>query len=134
MCAGLRIGSGKSIVDNIHSGGCVCELDKETGTVIGPGYNLLGESFVRHPVTKVMIPGIKVPQWDKVLQTVKKAALISPHLGHSAWDVAVSEAEMSLIEANEQGNFDLVQCCSQRGFKKDYLLAMKGKTAGLFKL
>lgn len=134
MCAGLRIGSGKSIVDNIHSGGCVCELDKETGTVIGPGYNLLGERFVRHPVTKVMIPGIKVPLWNKVLQNVKKAALVSPHLGHCAWDVAVSEAEISLIEANEQGNFDLIQCCSQRGFKKDYVLAMKGKTAGLFKL
>lgn len=134
MCAGLRIGSGKSIVDNIHSGGCVCELDKASGTIIGPGYNLLGEKFIRHPFTNVMITGIKVPQWGKVLLTIKEAALVPPHLGHCAWDVAVSEKEISLIEANEQGNFDLIQCCSQRGCKKDYLLVMEGKTNKLFKL
>lgn len=134
MCAGVRIGGGKGIVDNIHSGGMVCELDKATGTIIGPGYNLKGERFVQHPVTGILLPGLVVPQWNRVLETVKKAAMVTPNIGHSAWDVAVSETDITLIEANEQGNFDLIQCCSQRGCKKDYLKVINGYTEGLMKL
>lgn len=134
MCAGVRIGGGKGIVDNIHAGGMVCELEKETGTVIGPGYNLKGDRFVHHPVSGVLLPGLVVPQWSRVLDTIKKAAMVTPNIGHSAWDVAVSETNITLIEANEQGNFDLIQSCSQRGCKKDYLKVIKGNTEGLMKL
>ena len=131
MAAGVRIGGGRSIVDNIHSGGMVCELDKKTGTIIGPGYNLRGERFVYHPVTGKLLPGTVVPQWETVLLTIKRAAMVTPNLGHSAWDVAVSEAEVSLIEANEQGNFDLIQCCCQRGCKSDYLKVINHNPDGL---
>lgn len=134
MCAGVRIGGGNSVVDNIHSGGMVCELEKHTGIIIGPGYNLLGERFVHHPVSGVLLPGLMVPQWYKVLEIIKKAAMVSPNIGHSAWDVAVSETDVTLIEANEQGNFDLIQSCGQRGCKKDYLKVITGDTAGLMKL
>lgn len=134
MGAGLRIGGGKAIVDNIHAGGMVCELDLETGTVIGPGYNLMGDKFAWHPVTKVLIPGLVVPQWKNVLKIIKKAALINPNLAHSAWDVAVSETEICLIEANEQGNFDLLQSATQRGFKEDYKKALNGEWHKLLKI
>ena len=134
MCAGVRIGGGDGIVDNIHSGGMVCELEKDTGTIIGPGYNLRGERFVRHPKTGKLLPGAVVPQWNKVLETVKIAATVTPNLGHCAWDVAVSETDVTLIEANEQGNFDLIQCCCQRGCKKDYLKVMDNKPDGLMVL
>lgn len=134
MCAGVRIGGGKGVVDNIHSGGMVCELEKETGTIIGPGYNLLGEKFVHHPVSGILLPGLVVPNWDKVLKVIREAAMVSPNIGHTAWDVAVSETDVTLIEANEQGNFDLIQSCSQRGCKRDYLKVIKGDTDGLMRL
>lgn len=134
MCAGVRIGGGKGIVDNIHAGGMVCEIEKETGTIIGPGYNLIGHRFVRHPISGVLLPGLVIPQWTKVLDTIKKAAMVTPSIGHSAWDIAVSETDVTLIEANEQGNFDLIQCCSQKGCKKDYLKVINGNTEGLMKL
>ena len=134
MCAGVRIGGGSGVVDNIHAGGMVCELEKETGTIIGPGYNLKGDRFIHHPMTGVLLPGLVVPQWKRVLETIKKAAMVTPNIGHSAWDVAVSETDVTLIEGNEQGNFDLIQCCSQRGCKKDYLKVIKGDTEGLMKL
>lgn len=134
MCAGVRIGGGKDVVDNIHAGGMVCELDKQSGTVVGPGYNLRGDKFVHHPVSGVLLLGLVVPQWKRVLDTVKKAAMVTPNIGHSAWDIAVSETDVTLIEANEQGNFDLIQCCSQRGCKMDYLKVINGNTKGLMKL
>lgn len=120
MYTGVRFGGGNSIVDNIHSGGMVCEIDIETGKVVGPGYNLKNKRFVRHPKTKVFLPGLQIPRWEEVKQTVIEAAMLNPSIGHCAWDVAVSNENVSLIEANEQGNFDLIQSASQRGYKPDY--------------
>lgn len=134
MCAGVRVGGGNSIVDNIHAGGMVCELEKETGVVVGPGWNLLGERFIHHPLTGKLLPGTVVPQWKRVLDTIKRAAMVTPNIGHCAWDVAVSETEITLIEANEQGNFDLIQSCSQSGCKKDYLKVISGHPQGIMKL
>ena len=134
MCAAVRIGGGRSIVDNIHQGGMVCELEKHTGTIVGPGYNLLGQRFVHHPFTGILLPGLIVPQWNKVLDTVKQAAMVTPNLGHCAWDIAVSETDVTLIEANEQGNFDLIQSCSQRGCKRDYLKVINNTPTGLMVL
>lgn len=134
MGAGVRFGGGKGIVDNIHAGGMVCELEKETGTIIGPGYNLRGDRFIHHPISGVLLPGLVVPSWKRVLDTIKRAAMVTPNIGHSAWDVAVSETDVTLIEANEQGNFNLIQSCSQRGCKKDYLKIIKGDTEGLMRL
>lgn len=79
----------------------------------------------------VFLPGLRVPQWNKVLETVKKAALMIPDFGHIAWDIAVSESDVTLIEANEQGNFNLIQCAGGRGYKKDYLRVINGDTGGL---
>ena len=120
MYTGVRFGGGNSIVDNIHSGGMVCEIDPDTGKVVGPGYNLKNYRFVRHPRTKVFLPGLQVPRWQEVKRVVLEAAMLNPSIGHCAWDVAVSEEMVSLIEANDQGNFDLIQSASQRGCKPDY--------------
>lgn len=134
MCAGVRVGGGGSIVDNIHSGGMVCELEKTTGTIIGPGYDLRGNKYIRHPKTGRLLPGTVVPQWDKVLETIREAAMVTPNLGHCAWDVAVSLDDVTLIEANEQGNFDLIQCCGRKGCKSDYLKVINHNDEGLMKL
>ena len=120
MFTGVRFGGGGSIVDNIHSGGMVCEIDMETGRVVGAGWNMKNKRFVSHPKTHVFIPGIKVPRWDEVKEFVVKAAKENTRIGHCAWDVAVSNENISLIEANDQGNFDLIQIASRRGYKPDY--------------
>lgn len=120
MYTGVRFGGGNSIVDNIHCGGMVCEIEQETGKVVGPGYNLKNKRYVRHPKSGYFIPGIQVPRWEEVKRTVLEAAMINPSIGHCAWDVAVSNEKVSLIEANDQGNFDLIQIASQRGYKPDY--------------
>ena len=127
MSCCLRIGGGKECVDNIHSGGMICEVDTESGIIIGPGYNLKGEKTVFHPISKIMLVGIQIPQWQRVINLVKEAAMLYPELGHSAWDIAVGEKDISFIEANEQGNFDAPQTAFQRGFKPDYLPFMNKK-------
>lgn len=127
MACCLRIGGGKACVDNIHSGGMICELDAKTGVVIGPGYNLKGERYFYHPVSNIFLMGIQIPQWSRVIKMVKEAAMVCPNLGHSAWDIAIGNTKIHFIEANEQGNFDAPQTASQRGYKPDYLPYMNNR-------
>lgn len=120
MGAFVRFGGKDSIVDNIHSGGISCMIDVPTGVICRPGVNLKGEEVLFHPATGKLICGIKIPQWDKIIQTVNDAALIHPEIGYTGWDLAVSADAVCLIEANEQGNFDLPQTAMGRGILPDY--------------
>ncbi len=116
----VRFGGGASCVDNIHGGGMCCEIDIESGIIVGLGYDLSGGKFYKHPVSGVYIPGIKIPKWDEVIALIREAASRYPEQGHIAWDVAVSDDKISIIEGNDGGNFDLPQVGMQRGMKKEY--------------
>lgn len=120
MHALVRFGGGASCVDNIHGGGMICEVDALNGTVVGPGYDLMNNRTVYHKMSGKLLLGIQIPQWDRVVTMVKNAALLTPGIGHVAWDIAVSETEVCFIEANEQGNFDAPQCACQKGSKIIY--------------
>lgn len=98
--AGLRTGGGGQVVDNFHHGGTAYPLDLETGVVTGRGIDLDGNAVTRHPVTGHMMPGLQVPHWDQVLDTVRRASLVVPNIGYVGWDLAVTEDGVELIEGN----------------------------------
>lgn len=125
MFAAVRFGGNKEPVDNIHSGGMSCEVDLESGCIVGKGYNLKGDSFTTHPLSGKLIPGVQIPNWEKICETVKAAAQMLPDIGYIGWDVAVSNEEICLIEGNECANIDLPQTCGQRGLKPLYKQYMK---------
>lgn len=125
MFAAIRFGGSKEPVDNIHSGGMSCEIDLYSGKIVGKGYNLRGDSFTRHPLSKKYIPGIQIPNWDMVRKTVTEAAKKCPQIGYIGWDVAVSNERVCLIEGNECANVDLPQTCGQRGLKPLYIKYMR---------
>lgn len=120
MDAFVRFGGSTECVDNIHAGGMVCEIDAKTGDVVGKGYNLMGKETCYHPISGMLLPGIKIPQWSEVVSSIMKAAELIPEIGYLGWDVAVSDDKVCIIEANEVGNLDLVQCGSQNGCLKRY--------------
>ena len=121
----VRFGAPGAFVDNIHGGGMCCEVDKASGIIIAPGYDLQNHRYVRHLGTGCIVVGTQVPQWNKILEVVKEAAALHTEIGYSAWDLAVSDDEITIIEANDQGNFDLPQCALQRGIKADYDAVLK---------
>ncbi len=123
----VRFGGGMACVDNIHSGGMCCEVDEKTGYVIGAGFNLSGDKYIYHPATNKMIPGIKIPNWEEVMRSVTEAAAMFKDQGYVAWDIAVSESKVSIIEGNDGGNFDLPQVCSERGMKEVYAGLLKAR-------
>ena len=133
MNACVRFGAPGSIVDNIHGGGMCCELDAEEGVVVGPGWDKECHRYIRHIATGKLVAGIRVPNWGRVLNMVKEAAMLHTEIGYVGWDIAVSEDRVHFIEANEQGNFNMPQRAMQRGIKKDYEEVLKLRRRNLAK-
>jgi len=120
LFAGVRFGGSTEVVDNIHAGGMCCQVDLDSGIIISHGYNLSGDCYIRHPLSGIILNGIQIPRWDEVKDYVYRAAQKYPNQAYVAWDIAVSNDKVSIIEGNDGGNFDLPQVCMQCGCKKVY--------------
>lgn len=127
MNALVRFGAPGSTTDNVGGGGMCCELDLDEGIIISPGYDSIGTRYVKNSATGKYVAGVRVPHWKAVIEFVKKAALVHPEVGYVGWDIAVSNEKIHLIEANEQGNFNMPQRVLGRGIKAEYLRVIDKK-------
>ena len=107
--AGIRMGMGNSVVDNLNSGGLAAVIDKETGIISTPGADKIGETFEKHPDTGTEIIGFEIPKFAEAVATVKEAATVVPQIGYAAWDIAVSDDDVQLIEGNQYPGHDIYQ-------------------------
>ncbi len=99
--ASLRGGGKGKIVDNLHAEGVQYPVDVESGCVMRGGVRYDGtQNVLFHPSTGEKVIGLQIPNWDKVIDTVKQAAMLPGHLRYIGWDVAVTEDGCELIEAN----------------------------------
>jgi hypothetical protein len=110
-----RIGSGKSIADNFHQGGCGVTVDFEKGVLVGNGISKALEENVYHPLTNVKFDGYKIPYFNEIKEMVLKAALVNPKIMVVGWDVAIKEDGPCIIEGNRRPGYDLIQVTSLRG-------------------
>lgn len=117
-CA-LRIGGHGSIVDNLHSNGVCAHLDLKTGIIDSLCINNRLEKFLFHPGSHLQLVGFQVPNWEKVIQTAKAAALVVPQVQYVGWDIAVTETGTALIEGNHDPGHDVVQMIAQTGLYTD---------------
>ena len=115
LWAGLRIGNGVNAVDNFHAGGMACEIDLETGKLIGNALDKDLNEYETHPLTHIKFDGFQIPLFDEVKETVKKASLESDKILVVGWDVSVTNNGPVIIEGNRRPGFDLTQVCSHRG-------------------
>ncbi len=103
----MRIGSGGSEVDNIHSGGMVVGVSNEG--VLGKkayrlGYGDSKEYYTVHPDTNIEFDGYKLPLIEKMREAAYKLHTITPNVGMISWDFTINnEAEIIVIEANYTG-------------------------------
>lgn len=114
----LRIGT-TGFVDNYSAGGVVGSIDIKTGTVRAAGENYVGKRFDVHPITGAQLKGITIPNWQDVLNLVYEAA-VGFDLNYVAWDVAVCENKVTLIEANPAGMINVIQIADAGGKKRLY--------------
>lgn len=109
----IRVGFATSVVDNFHQGGCVYEVDLATGRICSNGISTAGETKIFHPGTDICMLGFQVPNWNKVINACIQAHKLLPKCRYIAWDVAITENGIELIEGNHNGDYDMFEFVGQ---------------------
>lgn len=114
ILAYLRIGTGDAVVDNFNHGGLLAKVNIKTGIIETDGVSKEGVVYVKHPMTKVKIKGLKIPMWDKVLKLCEDASLVVSKMEYVAWDVCVGIDKPCLIEGNDFPGHDIYNLPAHR--------------------
>lgn len=108
-------------VDNFSSGNIAAPVNVETGEVTGPARKKLSACsplYDTHPKTMVAIKGFRIPLWDDVILTAKKAAMVFPAVRTVGWDIAILKDKVVILEGNTKWNKDTAQIPGDAGLKK----------------
>lgn len=106
----LRAGVGKTLTDNYHTGGVIYPVNIDAGFIESFGYRRGRKEYVYvHPETNTMMLGFTIPCWDKVLSTVKQAALMIPSIRYVGWDIAVTKRGIDIVEGNADADHALFE-------------------------
>ena len=105
----VRFGREGAIVDNLHSGGMVANVDLETGCLATDGADRNGDLWVEHPDTGVTIKGFQIPYFHEACEMVKDAITTRKVEGYLGWDIAISETGPMLLEINARPGSDGLQ-------------------------
>lgn len=119
LAAALRIGRKNVVVDNYSAGGIVCSIDINTGKTIDLGEDMFGKRYEKHPDSNLELVDFKIPNWDKAIELVTEAAMISP-INYVGWDIAILENGCLLIEGNFNPMLNVVQIAGGGGKKKAF--------------
>ena len=120
MSSILRMGVGKSQVDNLSSGGIAMGIDCN-GVLKGKAFSGEGKCYERHP-DGVDLVGIAVPAYNECLEICKATAPRFARFSRLiSWDFSVGiDGKPILIEANlHWGGLDSHQMCNGPIFKDE---------------
>ena len=99
----MRIGRGKSYVDNAHQGGMFIYVDDD-GNLGECAYTEFQDRFFEHPDTKIKFKGYKVPEAKKVIEVVEELQQRIPEAMMISWDATVDDkGNVIIIELNLKG-------------------------------
>jgi hypothetical protein len=115
----LRIGRGKSVVDNAASGGIIAVADEKTGIVTYEGVDEKGNHFIRHPESNVIIPGFQIPKWDEAVELVTQLSAVVENNHYCGWDIALTKNGWVMVEGNPRGQLVVMQMFFKTGFRKE---------------
>ena len=107
----------ENCVDNACAGGLYAEIDIETGVLSAArshGKERVAHSYKNHPVTKTQIEGLVVPNWSGIVSQVVElhSKLRFTGLKFIAWDIALTDNGIKIIEANASCSMDFAQTFS----------------------
>jgi len=108
----LRIGGGSGFIDNWAAGGFIARIDLDTGALAPTARSKakFGRQVIRaHPVTGVVLDGIRLPYWQQAKDLAARAALAVQPLRYVGWDVALTPQGPVLIEGNHPSDISMLQ-------------------------
>lgn len=125
LCAILRIGKNKGILDNAKAGGISCLIDIDSGIIASNGWDFKGNEYVYHPVSHIHIMGYQMPKWNEVISLAKELATIDKRAKLVGWDIVVTPNHIELLEGNIPPGENIMQMFLKNGLKKDILSHFK---------
>ena len=111
----VRVGRKGRIADNFHHMGIAAFLDP-CGIVSATGIDKNYDRHIVHPDSRKKIVGFSVPVWDKVVDTVCRAAQVVPDVRYIGWEVVITDDyKIALVEGNPGADPDAEQISSRQG-------------------
>lgn len=105
----IRVGSGKTDVDNVTSGGMYTLLSNN-GEITHPLFcDKTVTYYEKHPLNGFDFIGFKVPCFDEAVALCKKAAMVEKRMRYVGWDVAITPTGPVLVEGNNLPGYDMCQ-------------------------
>ena len=119
-----RIGVGTAVMDNAGAGGIYAGVDPNTGIVQTDARNYKGNHYLFHPDSGVQIVGFRLPKWEEALAMIKEMVTLLSGTTLISWDIAYGEKGWCMVEANENGDWSILQSNKQEGKKEELFLLM----------
>lgn len=115
----LRIGAGKSIVDNTSAGGLAVGIDLSTGKLkeyglFKPAY---GTKTRIHPDSKIQLSDVTIPYFEECKKQAIRLHSMIPQLHSIGWDIAIGPNGPIFVEGNDNWEITGPQNCNG-GIKK----------------
>ena len=115
----IRLGIGKSFVDNISSGGVLVGINMENGTLNSEAFSDFthgkGKTFKIHPETLCKFDDFLIPFFHEAKKLAIDAAHCVSQLKVIGWDIAIQPDGPILIEGNETPGLTFSEI-AQKGF------------------
>ncbi|MCQ2301231.1 MAG: hypothetical protein MJZ94_01230 [Bacteroidales bacterium] len=86
----VRIGRKGQVIDNQSAGG-ISAMISEDGTLCKYGHGGVGDDNILKTDTGIVLEGYRIPHFDDVLETVKRAHYNLPFFDIVGWDMSVDE-------------------------------------------
>ena len=106
----LRMGIGKSNLDNVSSGGIFIGV-KDDGKLCNTAFTEFQTRYTKHPDSGIVFSEYKIPYMQKIIDGAIKLHSKVPQLGIISWDLTLEKnGEVILIESNlREGSIDMAQ-------------------------
>ena len=119
-----RSAAGDGIVDNFGSGGMSVAVDLQTGRFTADGIDQDFRRIAKHPFTGTVLKGFQIPNWEKALPIVERAARRAytlPQCRWVGWDLAfLADGDVAILEGNWRPG-TLAQNTHERGIYRELL-------------
>lgn len=117
----LKVGRKGSFVDNGGAGGLLVGIDKETGMLITDARDEFANAYPSHPDHGYDFKGLKLPEWDGLMELTKSISAGISGISYIGWDFAHTEHGWVVVEGNGGSQLIGPQIVFQEGIKKHFL-------------
>lgn len=112
----FRCGQGKSVVDNVGSGGMIMLIDPNTGRICTDAL-YQHKYYDKHPDTGLVFQGTQFPEWKSLIDTALRAHRTHKDQVLIGWDFSWTESGWEMVEANPSPSFASWQTLSGTGIR-----------------